>query len=118
MNVPCRVLKGTGGSGGAYLLDAAFNPMTQVTGGIGGLLVDNALFDLPTVTLTVNNFDALQAYLLGRKSALDQLAACETCPELGKAARVGLDPEKAEDRGEVAVMILAAFEAAADGGEP
>lgn len=85
MKVPCRVLKGAGGSGGAYLLDAAFNPMTVLTGGIGVLLVDSTLFDMPTVTLTANNFDALQAHLIGRKQAFDQLAACETCPESAAA---------------------------------
>lgn len=84
MKVPCRVLKGTGGAGGAYYWDGV-NPMTVLGGGIGGLLVDDTLFDLPTVTLTDNNFDAFQAYLLGRKQALDALAACETCPGEGAA---------------------------------
>jgi len=54
--------------------------MTITTGGIGGILVNSSLFDLPTVTMSVSDFDAFQNYLIGRKQALDALAACETCP--------------------------------------
>jgi hypothetical protein len=80
--VPCRVLRGSGGSGGAYYWDGV-NPMTVVTGGIGGILVNSSLYDLPTVTMTVSDFDAFQDYLLGRKLAFDQLAACAECPGEG-----------------------------------
>lgn len=83
MKVPCRVLRGSGGS--SYFWDGV-NPMTLLFGGIGAILVDNAGFDLPTVTLTTSNFDDLQDYLLGKKAAFDQLAACETCP-LNKSER-------------------------------
>lgn len=118
MRVPCRVLRGSGGSGGSYLHDAAFSPMTQVSGGIGGLLVDNNLFDLPTVTLTVSDFDAYQAYLVGRKAAFDSLAACETCPEqLAKAIgeQVGLDLEHITTAAEWATLIVADLRADATG---
>lgn len=77
--VPCRVLRGSGGSGGSYYWDGV-NPMTTTSGGIGAVLVSSTLFDLPTVTMTVSDFDAFQSYLIGRKQALDALAACETCP--------------------------------------
>jgi len=54
--------------------------MTVTAGGIGALLISSSLFDLPTVTLTVSDFDGFQNYLLNRKAAFDALAACETCP--------------------------------------
>jgi len=54
--------------------------MTVTAGGIGALLISSSLFDLPTVTLTVSDFDGFQSYLIARKQAFDALAACETCP--------------------------------------
>lgn len=79
MKVPCRVLKGTNGAQGAYYWDGV-NPMALLGGGIGAILVDNDLFDLPTVTLTATQFDDLQTYLTNKFEALANLAACGECP--------------------------------------
>lgn len=79
MKVPCRVLKGTNGAQGAFYWDGV-HPMTVLGGGIGGILVDNALFDLPTVTLTVAQFDDLDEYLDNRFQAFADAAACGECP--------------------------------------
>lgn len=117
MKVPARILKGTGGSGGAYLLDASFNPMTVLSGGVGAVLVDNAGVDLPTVTWDASTFDAMQAYFVGRKAAFDALAACETCPEQLTAKigeDVGLDKAGIDEAIDWAMVILADLRAPAD----
>jgi len=75
MRVPCRVLKGTNGAEGSFFWDGV-HAMTQLSGGIGAILVDNDGFDLPTVTLTPTNFDNLQNYLMARDTVrAEQIAA-------------------------------------------
>jgi hypothetical protein len=72
MAVPARVRRGANSSD--YYYWDGVNPMTPLENGWGGILSDD--FGVGLVTLSVNEFEVMQAELLGRELAFfDRLDA-------------------------------------------
>lgn len=79
---PCRIQDT--GTGDFYYFDG-INPGTLLTGGAGTDL-NNVLGNAGNFTATTTQRQNLQNYFMARLVVFAQLAACESCPGLGKTA--------------------------------